>query len=79
MPVLEGIDQWDVEHIHEALFAKIAELGVKNGWMLWPVRTAVSGKQFTPGGGVELCAILGKQDTWTAFEGHRQAVGCCGA
>jgi glutamyl-tRNA synthetase len=31
--------------------------------MLWPIRTAVSGKQFTPGGGVELCAILGKEDT----------------
>lgn len=63
LPVLEGVDTWDVEHIHEALFAKIAEMGVKNGWMLWPVRTAVSGKQFTPGGGVELCAILGKEDT----------------
>ena len=56
-------DNGDVEHIHEALFAKIADLGVKNGWMLWPLRTAVSGKQFTPGGGVELCAILGKEDT----------------
>lgn len=63
LPVLESVDTWDVEHIHEALFAKIAEMGVKNGWMLWPVRTAVSGKQFTPGGGVELCAILGKEDT----------------
>lgn len=63
LPVLEGVDTWDAEHIHEALFAKIAEMGVKNGWMLWPVRTAVSGKQFTPGGGVELCAILGKEDT----------------
>lgn len=63
LPVLEGVTVWDVDHIHEALFAKIAELGVKNGWMLWPVRTAVSGKQFTPGGGVELCAILGKEDT----------------
>ena len=62
VPVLEGIDQWDVEHIHEALFAKIAELGVKNGWMLWPVRTAVSGKQFTPGGGIELAAVLGKEN-----------------
>ena len=63
VPVLEGIDQWDVEHIHEALFAKIAELGVKNGWMLWPVRTAVSGKQFTPGGGVELCydTVVGRR------------------
>ncbi len=52
LPVLEGVSEWDVEHIHEALFAKIADLGVKNGWMLWPLRTAVSGKQFTPGGGV---------------------------
>lgn len=63
LPVLEGIADWDVDHIHETLFAKIGELGVKNGWMLWPIRTAVSGKQFTPGGGVELCAILGKACT----------------
>jgi glutamyl-tRNA synthetase len=33
--------------------------------LLWPVRTAVSGKQFTPGGAVELCAILGKDETLT--------------
>ncbi len=63
LPVLEGVSDWTVDHVHEALFAKIAELGVKNGWMLWPIRTAVSGKQFTPGGGIELCAILGKEDT----------------
>ena len=80
VPVLEGIDQWDVEHIHEALFAKIAELGVKNGWMLWPVRTAVSGKQFTPGGGVELCAILGKQDTMDRIQkGIGKLSAACGA
>ena len=80
VPVLEGIDQWDVEHIHEALFAKIAELGVKNGWMLWPVRTAVSGKQFTPGGGVELCAILGKQDTMNRIQrGIGKLSAACGA
>ena len=42
---------------------KIAELGVKNGWMLWPVRTAVSGKQFTPGGGIELAVVLGREET----------------
>ena len=63
LPVLESVEQWDTEHIHEALIAKIADLGVKNGWMLRQLRTAVSGKQFTPGGGVELCAILGKEDT----------------
>ncbi len=63
LPVLEGIDDWTVESIHTALFDLIAKLGVKNGWLLWPLRTAVSGKQFTPGGGVELCAILGKEDS----------------
>lgn len=63
LPVLESVTDWAAEQIHEALFAKIGELGVKNGWMLWPLRTAVSGKQFTPGGGVELCAILGREDT----------------
>ena len=35
---------------------------MKNGWLLYPLRVAVSGKQFTPGGGIELCAILGKEE-----------------
>ena len=62
LPVLEKLEEWNTESIHKALFGLIAELEVKNGWLLWPVRTAVSGKQFTPGGGVELCDILGKED-----------------
>ena len=49
--------------LYGALFKLIADLGVKNGWLLWPLRTAISGKQFTPGGAVELCDILGKQDS----------------
>ena len=57
---------------YAALFALIAEKGVKNGWMLWPLRVAVSGKQFTPGGGVELSAILGKERT---LERIRAAIG----
>ena len=62
LPVLEGIpeDSFTAGAVHEGLFALIEKLGVKNGYILWPVRVAVSGKQFTPGGGVELCAILGK-------------------
>ena len=63
LPVLENLQEWNVESIHKALFDLVAELGVKNGWLLWPVRTAVSGKQFTPGGAVELCDILGKEDS----------------
>ncbi len=63
LPVLENLSDWNAENIHAALFKLIADLGVKNGWLLWPLRTAISGKQFTPGGAVELCDILGKQDS----------------
>ena len=63
LPVLESIENWTMDEIHEKLFALIAELEVKNGLILWPIRVAVSGKAFTPGGGVELAAILGKEET----------------
>lgn len=63
LPVLESLDDFSEEKVHEAVFGLIAKMEVKNGWMLWPIRTALSGKQFTPGGGIELCAILGKDDT----------------
>ena len=63
LPVLEGMDVWTEESIHDALFALIGRLGVKNGLILWPVRVAVSGKQFTPGGGIELCVVLGKEES----------------
>lgn len=63
LEVLEKLEDWSADSIHKTLFDLIAERGVKNGWLLWPVRTAVSGKQFTPGGGVELCHILGREET----------------
>ncbi len=63
LPVLEGLTDFSASSIHDALFALIEKLGVKNGWLLYPLRVAVSGKQFTPGGGVELCAVLGKEES----------------
>ena len=63
LPVLEGLEEFTEEKIHDAMFQLIADMGVKNGWMLWPLRVAVSGKQFTPGGGIEICAILGKEES----------------
>lgn len=63
LPVLENLDNWTEEAIHEALFKLIEEKGVKNGIILWPLRVAVSGKSFTPGGGIELCVILGKDES----------------
>ena len=63
VPILEGIEDWGVQPIHDALAKLVADLGVKNGQVFYPLRVAVSGKQFTPGGGVELSAILGKERT----------------
>ena len=63
LPALEAVTEWTLENVHAALFDVIAQLGVKNGVVLWPVRVALSGKQFTPGGGVDLAALLGKEET----------------
>ena len=62
LPVIEGIEEFTQENVHDALFKLIGEMGVKNGMVLFPLRVALSGKQFTPGGGVELSIILGKED-----------------
>ena len=63
LPVLEGLPEWDSEAIHSA-FSTLAEtLGVKNATLMWPVRIAVSGKAVTPGGAVEICFILGRDET----------------
>ncbi len=63
LPVLAALPEWNETSIHDALMGLAASMGVKNGWLLWPVRTAVCGKQVSPGGAVELCAILGREDS----------------
>ena len=63
VPVLEAITDWSYDAIHDALMGLAARLELKNGRILWPVRTALSGKAVTPGGAVELCHILGKDET----------------
>ncbi|CDI49047.1 glutamate--tRNA ligase [Clostridium tetani] len=63
LPVLESIDNWNTETIHDSIMELIKELEVKNGIVLWPIRTAVSGKKFTPGGAFEIAEILGKEET----------------
>lgn len=62
--VLSELQDWSLEEtIHEVLLALPAKLEMKNGQVLWPVRTAITGKQFTPGGAIEIAHILGKEET----------------
>ena len=63
LPVLEGISDWQPGVIHDEIYELIARLELKNGRILWPLRVATSGKTFTPGGGIEICALLGKEET----------------
>ena len=63
VPVLEGLAQWSQDAIHGALVALAERLEVKNATLMWPLRIAAAGKAVTPGGAVELCRILGKDET----------------
>ncbi|MBE6991183.1 MAG: glutamate--tRNA ligase [Ruminococcaceae bacterium] len=63
LPIFEALEDWSESGVHDALFSLVEKLGVKNGLILWPVRVALSGKQMTPGGAVEIAAILGKEES----------------
>lgn len=61
---LAALDDWSEEEtIHDLLLSLPKQLEMKNGQVLWPVRTAITGKQFTPGGAIEIAHILGKEET----------------
>ncbi len=63
LPKLEALDDWTNDAIHDTLTSFAAELGVKNATLMWPLRIAAAGKLVTPGGAVEICRILGKDET----------------
>ena len=63
LPVLEAQEDYSNDALYAMLSNYVAEKEVKNGYVMWPIRTAVSGKQTTPGGATELMEILGKEET----------------
>ena len=58
----EALESWDDEHILDTMVKLAEEQGVKNAKVMWPVRIAAAGKSVTPGGAVEICRILGKDE-----------------
>ena len=63
LPLMEVQQDWNRDAIFEACRQKAAELGQKNGWLLYPLGIALSGKSRTPGGGTDLAAMLGREET----------------
>ncbi len=53
---------WELDAIHEALISLAQKLEVKNGTLLWPVRIAAAGTLVTPGGAMEILALLGREE-----------------
>ena len=63
LPILEAQEDYSLDALHDLIMKYIGEKAVKNGVVLWPLRTAVSGKQSTPGGAFEIMEILGKEES----------------
>lgn len=63
LPVFEAQEDYSNDALYQTLVGYVAEKGCKNGYAMWPVRTAVSGKQMTPAGATEIMEILGKEES----------------
>ena len=62
IPALEETAEWSPEAIHGCLTGLAEKLEVKNATLMWPVRIAAAGRAVTPGGAVEICCILGRDE-----------------
>ena len=63
LPLLEAQEDFSNEALFQVLKAYVDEKGYKTGFVMWPIRTAVSGKQNTPGGATEIMEIIGKEES----------------
>ncbi len=63
LPLLESQEDYSNDALYATLKSYVDEKGVKIGYVMWPLRTAVSGKQSTPGGATEIMEVLGKEES----------------
>lgn len=63
LPLLEKFDNYSNDALYELLSKYIKDAGVKTGFVMWPIRTALSGKQSTPAGATEIMEVLGKDES----------------
>ena len=75
IPALSAIADWNADTVRETLVGLAEKLEVKNALLMWPVRIAAAGKAVTPGGAVEICAILGRDETLARLKAGLAALG----
>ena len=63
LPILEEQEDYSNDALYARLSDFVKEKGYKNGYVMWPIRTALSGKQMTPAGATEIMEIIGKEES----------------
>ena len=63
LPILEAQEDFSNDALYAVLSEYVAAKGLKTGLVMWPIRTAVSGKQMTPAGATEILEVLGKEES----------------
>lgn len=63
LPLLEAQEDYSNDALYATLSGFVTEKGYKNGYVMWPIRTAVSGKQMTPAGATEIMEVIGKEES----------------
>ena len=63
LPILEEQEDYSNDALYATLLSYVEKKGCKNGYVMWPIRTAVSGRQMTPAGATEIMEILGKEES----------------
>lgn len=63
LPLLEAQEDYGNDALFECLSGYVKEQGYKTGFVMWPVRTALSGKQMTPAGATEIMEVIGKEES----------------
>ncbi len=76
LPRLMAQEDYSNDALYELLCAYVGEKGCKNGYVMWPVRTAVSGKQMTPCGATEIMEILGREESVKRIQKAIELLSC---
>ena len=77
LPVLEAQEDYSNDALYGRLVEFVKEKGYKNGYVMWPIRTAVSGKQMTPAGATEIMEVIGKEESLARIRSAVEKLEAC--
>ena len=77
LPVLEAQEDYSNDALYGRLVEFVKEKGYKNGYVMWPIRTAVSGKLMTPAGATEIMEVIGKEESLARIRSAIEKLEAC--